>query len=66
MTRRSPPSPPGSSPSDTPETRHAKGAARETIGKLIGDDAAVRTGRTEQRRAHDDAAPDDDTQQEQE
>lgn len=42
-----------SSRSGSPTTRHAKGAARETIGKLIGDDAAVRTGRAEQRRASD-------------
>ena len=31
--------------------RHAKGAARETIGKLIGDDAAISQGRKEQEAA---------------
>ena len=57
-----------SSPSDTPDTRIAKAAAHETIGKLIGDDAAVRTGRDEQRRAQGakGAAHDVTSQQEQE
>ena len=31
--------------------RHAKGAARETIGKLIGDDTAISQGRKEQEAA---------------
>lgn len=31
--------------------RHAKGAARETIGKLIGDDVAISQGRKEQEAA---------------
>lgn len=31
--------------------RRAKGAARAAIGKLIGDDAAVREGRAEQHAA---------------
>ncbi|WP_294289003.1 hypothetical protein [uncultured Sphingomonas sp.] len=58
---------PTSSPPASPATRHAKGAARETIGKLIGDDAAVRKGREEQRRARAEDAPAGDTdQQEQE
>ena len=30
-----------------PKTRGAKAAARETIGKLLGDDAEVRKGRAE-------------------
>ena len=38
-----------------PEVRGAQGAAREAIGKLIGDDAAIRAGRDE-RRAADKAA----------
>ena len=33
------------------KVRRAKGAAHETIGKLIGDDAAVDAGRREQRAA---------------
>lgn len=32
-----------------PATRAAKGAARETIGKLLGDDAEVRKGRAERK-----------------
>ncbi len=35
----------------TDRVRHAKGAARETIGKLIGDDAAISQGRKEQEAA---------------
>lgn len=31
--------------------REAKGAAQEAIGKLLGDDQAVRDGRSEQRDA---------------
>ena len=31
--------------------RHAKGAARETIGKLIGDDVELSKGRKEQAAA---------------
>jgi uncharacterized protein YjbJ (UPF0337 family) len=31
--------------------RRAKGAARTAIGKLIGDDAAVREGRAQQEEA---------------
>jgi uncharacterized protein YjbJ (UPF0337 family) len=31
--------------------RHAQGAARETIGKLIGDDAEIRQGRQQQEAA---------------
>ncbi|WP_294238722.1 hypothetical protein [uncultured Sphingomonas sp.] len=31
--------------------RHAQGAARETIGKLIGDDAEIRQGRKQQEAA---------------
>ena len=31
--------------------REAKGAAQEAIGKLLGDDKAVRDGRSEQRDA---------------
>ncbi len=41
---------------DTPDTRAAKAKAREAIGKLIGDDAEVRTGRAEQDAAEH-AAP---------
>ncbi len=37
------------------KVRRAKGAAHETIGKLIGDDAAVDAGRREQRAADRDA-----------
>ncbi|MEI5687976.1 hypothetical protein [Sphingomonas kyungheensis] len=40
-------------------TRAAKGAARETIGKLLGDDAAVRKGRAEQRDRPDPTDPKD-------
>ncbi|MBW6525080.1 hypothetical protein KZ810_16410 [Sphingomonas sp. RHCKR47] len=39
---------------DKPEpakVRKAKGAALEAIGKLLGDDQAVRDGRNEQRHA---------------
>jgi len=43
---------------DTPDkseksapVREAKGAAQEAIGKLLGDDQAVRDGRSEQRNA---------------
>ncbi|MEA1083391.1 hypothetical protein ACLBWH_05410 [Sphingomonas sp. M6A6_1c] len=36
----------GKIPADR-KTRAAKGAARETIGKLLGDDAEVRKGRAE-------------------
>jgi uncharacterized protein YjbJ (UPF0337 family) len=36
---------------DEDALRRAKGAARETIGKLIGDDAAVREGRKQQKDA---------------
>lgn len=34
-----------------PRVRKAKGAAREVIGKLIGDDNEVKTGRREQAQA---------------
>jgi hypothetical protein len=34
--------------------REAKGAAHEVIGKLLGDDQAVRDGRNEQRAGADD------------
>ncbi len=33
------------------DRRRAKGAARAAIGKLIGDDAAVREGRAQQEEA---------------
>ncbi|MBB3692546.1 hypothetical protein [Sphingomonas sp. BK580] len=33
------------------DRRRAKGAARAAIGKLIGDDAAVRDGRAQQEEA---------------
>ncbi|MBY9062011.1 hypothetical protein K7957_03580 [Sphingomonas yunnanensis] len=33
------------------DRRRAKGAARTAIGKLIGDDAAVREGRAQQEEA---------------
>ncbi len=36
--------------------RHGKAAARESIGKLLGDDAAVRAGRKEQEAASKAAA----------
>jgi hypothetical protein len=41
----------GRGPTGTPpqRVRGAKGAAQEAIGKLIGDDAAVRKGRAKQR-----------------
>ncbi|WP_210358743.1 hypothetical protein [Sphingomonas beigongshangi] len=38
--------------------RAGKGAAREAIGKLIGDDAEIRKGRTEQAEAEDAPASD--------
>lgn len=53
-TKKSKPSP----PSDAADTRHAKGAARATIGKLLGDDDEVRKGRAEQRSARADSAAD--------
>ena len=36
------------------DVREAKGAAHEVIGKLLGDDQAVRDGRNEQRAGADD------------
>jgi uncharacterized protein YjbJ (UPF0337 family) len=39
------------------DRRRAKGAARAAIGKLIGDDAAVREGRAQQEEAGRDADP---------
>jgi len=36
------------------DVREAKGAAHEAIGKLLGDDQAVRDGRKEQRAGADD------------
>ena len=36
---------------DQARVRGAKGAAREAIGKLIGDDAEIRKGRVEKRAA---------------
>jgi len=36
------------------DVREAKGAAHEAIGKLLGDDQAVRDGRNEQRAGADD------------
>ena len=39
-------------PKQAPEgddVRRAKGAAQEAIGKLIGDDAEIRKGRTKQK-----------------
>ena len=38
----------------TGNAREAKGAAHEVIGKLLGDDKAVRDGRNEQRAGADD------------
>lgn len=38
----------------TGNAREAKGAAHEVIGKLLGDDQAVRDGRNEQRAGADD------------
>jgi uncharacterized protein YjbJ (UPF0337 family) len=35
------------------QVRVAKGAAREAIGKLIGDDTEIRKGRVEKRAARD-------------
>jgi uncharacterized protein YjbJ (UPF0337 family) len=47
---------------DPAHVREAKGAAQEAIGKLLGDDQAVRAGRSEQqdaakRERDDDATP---------
>lgn len=39
------------------KAKAAKGAARAAIGKLIGDDAAVRRGEAEQAQAKADAKP---------
>jgi uncharacterized protein YjbJ (UPF0337 family) len=36
---------------DSARVRGAKAAAREAIGKLIGDDAEIRKGRVEKRAA---------------
>jgi len=38
------------------DVREAKGAAHEAIGKLLGDDQAVRDGRNEQRPSAGDGA----------
>jgi len=38
---------------DADDVREAKGAAHEAIGKLLGDDQAVRDGRNEQRAGAD-------------
>lgn len=35
--------------SDADQVQEAKGAAQEAIGKLIGDDAEIRKGRTKRR-----------------
>ncbi|MBI0476175.1 CsbD family protein [Sphingomonas sp. MA1305] len=43
--------------SDRDEVALAKGAAREAIGKLIGDDAEVRAGRAQQAGAGDTPSP---------
>ena len=54
MTERTP-TPPAEEAAKDPEVREAKGAAHEAIGKLLGDDQAVRDGQSEQRdaNAHD-------------
>ena len=52
MTERTP-TPPAEEAAKDPEVREAKGAAHEAIGKLLGDDQAVRDGRNEQRAGAD-------------
>jgi len=44
--------PPAEEAAKDPEVREAKGAAHEAIGKLLGDDQAVRDGQSEQRDAN--------------
>ncbi len=53
--------PPAEEAAKDPEVREAKGAAHEAIGKLLGDDQAVRDGQSEQREAGTDPAPDSNT-----
>lgn len=60
MTERTP-TPSAAEPARDPEVREAKGAAHEAIGKLLGDDQAVRDGRSEQREAGADPDPAPDT-----
>ncbi len=59
MTERTP-TPSAKEAARDPEVREAKGAAHEAIGKLLGDDQAVRDGRSEQREAGADSALDTD------
>ncbi len=49
----------GNTDSDRDRVALAKGAAREAIGKLIGDDAEVRAGRAQQAGACDTQSPAD-------
>ncbi|WP_375273207.1 hypothetical protein [Sphingomonas sp.] len=59
MTRK-PSDEPATDAAKAPDVREAKGAAHEAIGKLLGDDQAVRDGRSEQRAAGADADADTD------
>ncbi|AXJ96223.1 MULTISPECIES: hypothetical protein [unclassified Sphingomonas] len=47
---------------DDAKLRQAKGAAREAIGKLLGDDAEIRKARIEQAEAAKSAPPSKSTQ----